>query len=132
MEPENCTVRLGRGKCEIWAGTQFQGMDQQIAARITGLKPEQVDIHTTFLGGGFGRRANFTSDFVAEAVEGAKAAQAPGKTGWTREGDVRGGYYRAAFLHRAPIGLGADGPPLALQDTGVGAAVPIGTLFENA
>ena len=132
MEPENCTVRLGRRKCEIWAGTQFQGMDQQIAARITGLKPEQVDIHTTFLGGGFGRRANFTSDFVAEAVEVAKAAKAPVKTVWTREDDVRGGYYRSAFLHRARVGLGADGQPLAWQHTVVGQSILIGTLFEKA
>jgi len=132
MEPENCTVRLGPGKCEIWAGTQFQGMDQQIAAQITGLKPEQVDIHTTFLGGGFGRRANFTSDFVAEAVEVAKAAKAPVKTVWTREDDVRGGYYRSAFLHRARIGLGADGQPLAWQHTVVGQSILIGTLFEKA
>jgi len=132
MEPENCTVRLGRQKCEIWAGTQFQGMDQQIAARITGLKPEQVDIHTTFLGGGFGRRANFTSDFVAEAVEVAKAAKAPVKTVWTREDDVRGGYYRSAFLHRARIGLGADGQPLAWQHTMVGQSILIGTPFEKA
>jgi len=132
MEPENCTVRLGRAKCEIWAGTQFQGMDQQIAARITGLKPEQVDIHTTFLGGGFGRRANFTSDFVAEAVHVAKAAKAPVKTIWTREDDVRGGYYRSAFLHRARIGLGADGQPLAWQHTMVGQSILIGTPFEKA
>jgi isoquinoline 1-oxidoreductase beta subunit len=132
MEPENCTVRLGRGTCEIWAGTQFQGMDQQIAAGITGLKPEQVDIHTTFLGGGFGRRANFTSDFVAEAVHVAKAAKAPVKTVWTREDDVRGGYYRSAFLHRARIGLGADGQPLAWQHTVVGQSILIGTLFEQA
>jgi len=132
MEPENCAVRLGRGKCEIWAGTQFQGMDQQIAARITGLKPEQVDIHTTFLGGGFGRRANFTSDFVAEAVDVAKAAKAPVKTVWTREDDVRGGYYRSAFLHRARIGLGADGQPMAWQHTVVGQSILIGTLFEKA
>lgn len=132
MEPENCTVRLGRGKCEIWAGTQFQGMDQQIAARITGLKPEQVDIHTTFLGGGFGRRANFTSDFVAEAVQVAKAAKAPVKTVWTREDDVRGGYYRSAFLHRARIGLGADGQPVAWQHIVVGQSILIGTVFEQA
>src|SRR5690242_19880363 len=131
MEPENCTVRISRGKCEIWTGTQFQGMDQQIAAHITGLKPEQVDIHTSFLGGGFGRRANFQSDFVAEAVQVAKAATAPVKTVWTREDDVRGGYYRSAFLHRARIGLGSDGQPLAWQHTIVGQSNLIGTPFEK-
>src|SRR5256712_2197034 len=120
-EPENCTVRLGRGKCEIWAGTQFQGMDQQIAARITGLKPEQVDIHTTFLGGGFGRRANFTSDFVAEAVEVAKAAKAPVKTGWSSQGHVSGGAHRNDLLRRFPIGLWGPRPHPGSHATGVAA-----------
>ncbi len=92
MEPENCTVRIGRNKCDIWTGTQFQTLDQQVAAQITGLKPEQVEIHTTFLGGGFGRRANPRSDFVSEAVHVAQAANAPVKTVWTREDDVHGGY----------------------------------------
>ena len=107
--------RIGADKCEIWTGTQFQTMDQQVAAKITGLKPEQVEIHTTFLGGGFGRRAKPTSDFVSEAVHVAKAANAPVKTVWTREDDMRGGYYRPAFLHRARIGLGRDGLPMAWQ-----------------
>ncbi len=87
-------------RCEIWTGTQFQTVDQAAAAQITGLKPEQVELHTTFLGGGFGRRATPTSDFVSEAVHVAKAAGAPVKTVWTREDDVRGGYYRPMFLHR--------------------------------
>src|SRR5690606_25177155 len=68
MEPLNCTVRIGADACEVWTGTQFQTGDQAAAARITGLKPEQVQAHTTFLGGAFGRRANPTSDFVSEAV----------------------------------------------------------------
>src|SRR2546425_4558752 len=76
--------------------------------------------------------SNFTSDFVAEAVQVAKAAKAPVKTVWTREDDVRGGYYRSAFLHRARIGLGADGQPLAWQHTVVGQSILIGTLFEKA
>ncbi|HEV8231537.1 MAG TPA: molybdopterin cofactor-binding domain-containing protein, partial [Thermoanaerobaculia bacterium] len=57
MEPLNCTVKAGRDRCEIWTGTQFQTGDQAAAAQVFGLKPEQVEIHTTFLGGGFGRRA---------------------------------------------------------------------------
>ena len=132
MEPLNCTVRISRGKCEIWTGTQFQAMDQQIAAKITGLKPEQVEIHTTFLGGGFGRRANPTSDFVSEAVHVAKAANAPVKTVWTRDDDVRGGYYRPAFLHHARIGLGADGLPAVWQHAVVGQSILVGTPFEQA
>jgi len=79
MEPLNCTVRLSDGKCEVWTGTQAQTLDQQAAARIAGLKPEQVAIHTMFLGGGFGRRATTQSDFVSEAVHVAKGAGAPVK-----------------------------------------------------
>jgi len=106
MEPLNCTVNLEGNRCEIWTGTQFQGMDQTIAAKIAGVPPEHVTIHTTFLGGGFGRRANPRSDFVAEAVHVAKAAGVPVKVVWTREDDIRGGYYRPLFLHRVEVGLG--------------------------
>jgi isoquinoline 1-oxidoreductase subunit beta len=130
MEPENCTVRITADKCEIWTGTQLQTMDQGAAAKVTGLKPEQVEIHTTFLGGGFGRRATATSDFVTEALHVAKAANAPVKTVWTREDDVRGGYYRSAFVHRARIALGADGLPVAWHHTVVGQSILIGTPFE--
>ena len=130
MEPLNATVRITPGKCEIWTGTQFQTMDQQVAAKITGLKPEQVEIHTTFLGGGFGRRATPTSDFVSEAVQVAKAAGAPVKTVWTREDDVRGGYYRPAYVHRVRLGLGSDGLPTAWHHVIVGQSILAGTPFE--
>ncbi|WPN32848.1 xanthine dehydrogenase family protein molybdopterin-binding subunit [Pseudomonas sp. P5_109] len=130
MEPLNCTVRITQDKCEIWTGTQFQTLDQMVAGKITGLKPEQVEIHTEFLGGGFGRRANPTSDFVSEAVYVAKAAGAPVKTVWAREDDIRGGYYRSAFLHHARIGLGADGLPLAWKHVLVGQSIMAGTSLE--
>ncbi|HEX5962272.1 MAG TPA: xanthine dehydrogenase family protein molybdopterin-binding subunit [Gemmatimonadales bacterium] len=130
MEPLNATVRIGPNKCEIWTGTQFQTMDQQVAAHITGLKPEQVEIHTTFLGGGFGRRATPTSDFVSQAVHVAKAAGAPVKTVWTREDDMRGGYYRPAYVHQARIGLGSDGLPSVWHHVIVGQSILAGTPFE--
>jgi isoquinoline 1-oxidoreductase beta subunit len=129
MEPLNCTVRIGPDRCEIWTGTQFQTMDQASAAQITGLKPEQVELHTTFLGGGFGRRATPTADWVSEAVHVAKAAGAAVKTVWTREDDIRGGYYRPMFLHRVAIGLGDDGMPMAWDHTLVGQSVLAGTAF---
>ncbi|MBH8614454.1 xanthine dehydrogenase family protein molybdopterin-binding subunit, partial [Pseudomonas mohnii] len=132
MEPLNCTVKITQDKCEIWTGTQFQTLDQLIAGKITGLKPAQVEIHTEFLGGGFGRRANPTSDFVAEAVQVAKAAGGPVKTVWAREDDIRGGYYRSAFLHQARIGLGADGLPLAWKHVMVGQSIMAGTSLEAA
>ena len=130
MEPLNCTVKISAEKCEIWTGTQFQTLDQMVAGKITGLKPEQVEIHTEFLGGGFGRRANPTSDFVAEAVQVAKAAAMPVKTVWSREDDIRGGYYRSMFLHQAKIGLGADGLPSSWQHVLVGQSIMTDTLME--
>ncbi|UNK48618.1 xanthine dehydrogenase family protein molybdopterin-binding subunit [Lysobacter sp. S4-A87] len=130
MEPLNCTVKIDAEGCEIWTGTQFQTIDQQVAAKITGLKPEQVQIHTTFLGGGFGRRATPTSDFVSEAVEVAKAAGAAVKTVWTREDDVRGGYYRPMYVQQARIGLDAQGMPVAWHHVLVGQSILAGTPFE--
>ncbi len=130
MEPLNCTVKISTDACEIWSGTQFQTPDQMAAAMITGLKPEQVTIHTTFLGGGFGRRANPTSDFVVEAVHVAKAAGAAVKTVWSREDDVHGGYYRPMYLHRARVALNADGMPAAWDHVIVGQSILAGTPFE--
>ncbi|WP_242112498.1 xanthine dehydrogenase family protein molybdopterin-binding subunit [Luteimonas aquatica] len=129
MEPLNCTVKIDADKCEIWTGTQFQTVDQQVAARITGLKPEQIFIHTAFLGGGFGRRATPTSDFVTEAVEVAKAAKVPVKTVWSREDDIRGGYYRPAYVQHAKVGLDAEGKPVAWLQTLVGQSITAGTPF---
>lgn len=129
MEPLNCTVRIGEDLCEVWTGTQFQTADQAVAAKITGLDLAQVKVHTTFLGGGFGRRANPASDFVAEAVHVAKAAKVPVKVVWTREDDMRGGYYRPMWLHAPRVGLGADGMPLAWVHRIVCQSILAGTPF---
>jgi isoquinoline 1-oxidoreductase beta subunit len=131
MEPLNCTVRLTANACEIWTGTQFQTGDQAAAAQAAGLKPEQVTLHTMFLGGGFGRRANPASDFVTEAVHVAKASGLPVKVIWTREDDMRGGYYRPHFLHRVEAGLGGDGLPMAWRHTVVCQSLSKGTPFES-
>ena len=130
MEPLNCTVKISPDKCELWIGTQFQTLEQKTAAEITGLKPEQVFVHTAFLGGGFGRRANPSPDIVFEAVHVAKAANAPVKTVWSREDDVRGGFYRPAFVHKAKVGLDAAGKPIAWQHVIVGQSIIAGTFFE--
>jgi isoquinoline 1-oxidoreductase subunit beta len=132
MEPLNATARITGDKVEVWAGTQFQTMDQQLAAKAAGVDPSQVEIHTTFLGGGFGRRANPTSDFVTDAVHVAKAVKQPVKVMWTREDDIRGGYYRPAFLHRASITLDESGMPVGWKHTLVGQSILAGTPFEAA
>jgi len=130
MEPLNCTVKVDGERCELWTGTQFQSMDQRVVAGVLGLKPEQVAIHTTFLGGGFGRRATPTSDFTREAAEVAKAAKVPVKVMWTRDDDIRGGYYRPAYHHRIEAALDAKGHPVAWKHTLVGQSILAGTPFE--
>jgi len=131
MEPLNCAVRLSKDLCEIWTGTQMQGGDQMAASKVTGLKPEQIRIHTPFLGGGFGRRATPSSDFVVEAVQVAKISGLPVKTVWTREDDIKGGYYRPMVLHTATIGLDAQGWPVAWSHHVVGQSIFSGTPFEG-
>ena len=132
MEPLNCLVALGTDRCDIWTGTQFQTVDRANAAAAAGLKPEQVRIHTLFLGGGFGRRATPGSDFIVEAVHVAKAAKAPVKTVWTREDDLRGGYYRPMWHSAIAAGLDAGGRPVAWTHTIVGQSIVEGTPFASA
>ncbi len=132
MEPLNCTVDLKSDSCEIWTGTQFQTVDRAAAARILGLKPEQIKLHTTFLGGGFGRRANPVSDFVREGVQVAKALKGPVKVMWTREDDIQGGYYRPAALSVLAAGLDQEGKPLAWTNRIVVQSIMTGTPFESS
>src|SRR6266436_4906832 len=130
MEPLNCVVDLRAESCEIWTGTQFETVDRANAAQVAGLPPEKVQIHTTLLGGGFGRRANPASDFVVEAMHVAKVAKAPVKVVWTREDDLAGGWYRPMWHDRFAAGLDADGNPIAWTHTIVGQSITQGTPFE--
>jgi isoquinoline 1-oxidoreductase beta subunit len=129
MEPLNCTVDLRADSCEVWTGSQFQTVDRANAAKIAGLPNEKVQLHTTFLGGGFGRRANPQSDFVVEAVYVAKAAGAPVKVIWTREDDMAGGWYRPAFLHAIEGGFDASGNLACWRSRLVGQSIMAGTPF---
>ncbi len=131
MEPLNAVAHVKADRCDIWAGTQYQTMDQRVGAAITGLKPEQVFVHTTLLGGGFGRRANVTSDFVADAVEVAKGENVPIKTIWTREEDIQCGYFRPMFVHKLKAGVDANGMPVAWHQRAVGQSLLQGTPFES-
>jgi isoquinoline 1-oxidoreductase beta subunit len=129
MEPLNCTVDLRADSCEVWTGSQFQTIDRANAAKTAGLPPEKVQLHTTFLGGGFGRRANPQSDFVVEAVDVAKAAGTPVKVIWTREDDMAGGWYRPAFLHAIEGGVDASGNAVSWRSRLVGQSIMAGTPF---
>jgi isoquinoline 1-oxidoreductase beta subunit len=130
MEPLNVVVDLTQDQCTIWTGTQSQTLDHAMAAKVSGLKPEQVKIHTTYLGGGFGRRANPRSDFVIEAVQVAKAIGKPIKLVWTREDDMRGGYYRPMWMDKIEAAIGKDGRPVAWKHTIVGQSIVADTPFE--
>lgn len=111
MEPMNCTADVREDRVDIWAPTQFQTPAQGIAAHIAGVKPEQSFVHTTYLGGGFGRRG--WSDFVTDACETSKAMKAPVQVTWSREDDMQHDYYRPASYVKLAAGLNADGNPVA-------------------
>ena len=136
MEPLNCTVALGETGAEVWVGSQCAGLDAGAAARVLDLKPEQVVVHVQMAGGGFGRRFSSTSDTVVEACEIAKAARAAGlsapvRTLWSREDDMRGGFYRPMHLHRARIGFDERGNVLAWDHVIVGQSITTGSVFEQ-
>jgi len=121
MEPMNCAADVRADGCDIYAPTQFQTFSQNTGAKITGLKPEQVRVHTTFLGGGFGRRAE--QDFIMEAVEISKATGAPVQVTWTREDDIQHDFYRPAAYSKLAAGLDADGWPVAWKSRIVGPSI---------
>jgi isoquinoline 1-oxidoreductase beta subunit len=130
MEPLNATVRFEGNKGEAWVPSQFQTMDQMAVAEVLGLKPDQVTFHTEYAGGGFGRRAVIDSHVPREAATIAKRLKGtPVKLIWTREDDVRGGYYRPMHAHRVEIGIGADGMPSAWRHVVVGQSLVAGTPF---
>jgi len=131
MEPLNTTVRFDGDRAEVWAGSQFQTVDQMAVAEVLGLKPEQVTFHTEMAGGGFGRRAVADSHVQREAATIAKRLRGtPVKLVWTREDDVQGGYYRPMHLHRVEVGIGPDGMPLAWRHVIVGQSITDGTPFS--
>jgi isoquinoline 1-oxidoreductase beta subunit len=134
MEPMNAVVKLEDGRATVWTGSQLQTVDQIVAASVLGLKPDQVAINTLWAGGSFGRRAVPGADYVAEAAAIAKAWGRPDpvKLVWTREDDMRGGYYRPMYLHRVRVGLDAGGRIVGWHHRIVGQSILAGTPFERA
>lgn len=135
MEPMNCVLKLDADGLEVWNGVQFQTVDQGNMAKVLGLKPEQVKIHMLYAGGSFGRRALSSSDYLVEAAEivkafSAKGGRAPIKLVWTREDDMRAGYYRPLFHHTLEAALDADGRIVGWRHRLVGQSILVGTVFE--
>ena len=136
MEPLNCTVQVTENGAQLWVGTQMPGFDGAAAARVLGLKPEQIQVNVQTAGGGFGRRGVGTSDFVVLACEVTKAAKTAGlnvpiRTLWSREDDIKGGYYRPVHLHRARVGFDEKGKVLAWEHVLVGQSIVAGTPMES-
>jgi isoquinoline 1-oxidoreductase beta subunit len=131
MEPLNCVVRIGAQECEVWNGEQFQTIDQMAIAQLLKISPANVTLHQLYAGGSFGRRANPLADYVLEATAIAKAANVdvPVKMVWTRENDMRGGFYRPMFVHTLKAGLDKDGKLIAWRHRIVGQSIMAGTAF---
>ena len=126
MEPLDAVfVKGDDGMLDIYSGAQFPGMDQATAAEIIGLDPAKVRLNTQLAGGSFGRRAQFGSPYMREAaaVYAATDGSRPVKHMWTREDDIRGGYYRPMYLHRMKGSIDADGKIVAWDQTIVGQSI---------
>nr|WP_314863246.1 xanthine dehydrogenase family protein molybdopterin-binding subunit [uncultured Undibacterium sp.] len=132
MEPLNCTVHVqGKGddmKVALLVGSQLPGLDTAAAAKVFGIPEKNVEIEVQMTGGGFGRRVNQASDFVKEACHVAKLAHekglnAPIQVIWSREDDMRAGYYRPSNVHRAEIGFDSKGKVLAWDHVVVGQSI---------
>ncbi|HEY0956738.1 MAG TPA: molybdopterin cofactor-binding domain-containing protein [Roseateles sp.] len=135
MEPLACTVDLKADRCDAYYAAQMPGIDAMALAKAVDLKPEQVQVHVQMAGGGFGRRAVPSSEWPREAaavaVALAKAGQrAPVKVIWSREDDVKAGYYRPMTVHRAEIGFDAQGKIAGWQHRIVSQGIMKGTAFE--
>ena len=124
MEPMNCTVLFEPGpqRATVWAPTQVPDLARKTAAAVLGLKPEQVQLNVTLLGGGFGRRLEV--DFVAQAAEVARALPGqPVQTFWTREQDMQHDFYRPACVARLSAALDAQGRVLGFRAHSAGQAI---------
>jgi isoquinoline 1-oxidoreductase beta subunit len=121
MEPGNCTAHFRGNECEIWAPTQVPQDCRDTVAQLLGLKPEQVKVNVTLLGGGFGRRLEH--DYAVEAALVSKAIGAPVKVTWTREDDMRCSTYRPVSLHKLRATLDGNGWPLAFRHCIIGPSI---------
>jgi isoquinoline 1-oxidoreductase subunit beta len=136
MEPLACTIDLKADRCDVYTASQMPGVDAGAIAKSSGLGADKINIHVQMAGGGFGRRAVPTSEYVLEALSVAKALAAanqaaPVKVVWSREDDLKAGYYRPFTLHRADIGFDAQGNVLAWDHRIVSQSIVTGSPFEG-
>ncbi len=132
MEPLGCTMALKSGTGELWNGEQFQTMTQLKVSNVLGVKFNQVKINMLYAGGSFGRRANPRADYQSEAayIIKAIAGRVPIKLLWTREDDMRAGYYRPLNYHTLEAGLDDQGKLIAWRHRIVGQSILADTPLE--
>jgi isoquinoline 1-oxidoreductase beta subunit len=126
MEPLDAVfIKAADGSLDVYNGAQFPGMDKAAAAKIVGLDPSKVRLNTQITGGSFGRKAQFGSPYMQEAaaVFAATDQSRPVKHMWTREDDIRGGYYRPMYLHKMRGAIDADGRIVAWDQAIVGQSI---------
>jgi isoquinoline 1-oxidoreductase subunit beta len=133
MEPMNCVAQVSESGCEIWNGEQLHTPDQVTVAKYLGLKPEQIRINMLLAGGSFGRRGNPFSDYVLDTVAIAKTGGKgkPVKLVWSREDDMRAGFYRPVYYHSLKAGLDKSGKITSWQQRVVGQSIMAGTPLDN-
>ena len=134
MEPHDVVIEFDGQVANIWTGSQLQTVDQFVASAVLGIEVPQIKVHTLWAGGSFGRRAIYDSHIVGEAAQLAKAwgDKQPLKIQWSREDDIKGGYYRPMYLHKVRAGLDAAGNIVGWQHRIVGQSIMAGTPFEQA
>ncbi|MGD8572364.1 MAG: molybdopterin-dependent oxidoreductase [Gammaproteobacteria bacterium] len=123
LEPMNCTAHITEGRCKVWVGTQSQEGARDMAARVSGVSKNHVDIYSLFLGGGFGRRLE--ADVVADAVALAKQTGKPVQVLWSRADDVQHDFYRPAHVTALKASLNAEGRPDAWWQRSAGSAMAL-------
>jgi isoquinoline 1-oxidoreductase subunit beta len=133
MEPMNCVVQLKDGACEIWNGEQMHTPDQGTISKFLGLKPEQIKINMLYAGGSFGRRGNSFADYLLDTVAIAQAGGKgkPVKLVWTREDDMRAGFYRPVYLHSLKAAVDKSGKITAWQQRIVGQSILAGSPLDS-
>ena len=132
MEPVDCTITVNGDECLIRSGTQMPSMERERVAGVLGMDINKVQVKNLFAGGGFGRRGNFVPDLAHETATIVKAtgAQYPVKLQYTREDDMRSGYYRPLFVHRMYGALDKNGNISAWENRVVGQSFVEGTVFS--
>ena len=134
MEPLDAVLSFKDGKAILTHGCQMQTIDQSVTAAILGVRPEDVSVKTIWAGGSFGRRAVYDADYVAEVAHVVKAlgTSDPVKLVWTRDDDIKGGYYRPMYVHRVRVGLTEAGDIAGWHHRIVGQSIMDGTAFASA